>query len=72
MEFLEGETLKHRSSGQPLETDEILEFGIQIADGLNALNHSHGNLRLTGEGGRRMVSRRDKVEIGDSGFYAEP
>src|ERR1017187_8629918 len=34
MEFLDGQTLKHRISGKPLPPDEVLEFGIEIADAL--------------------------------------
>src|SRR5713226_1966261 len=33
MEFLEGGTLKHRIEGRPIETEEIFELGIQIAEG---------------------------------------
>jgi serine/threonine protein kinase len=36
MEFLDGETLKHRISGKPLPLDEMLELSIQIADALRA------------------------------------
>src|ERR1700684_4420618 len=36
MELLEGRTLKHRIEGKPIETSELLEFGIQIANGLDA------------------------------------
>ena len=31
MELLEGQTLKHRIAGKPIEISEILEFAIQIA-----------------------------------------
>ena len=41
MELLEGQTLKHRISGKPLAITEILELGIQIADGLEAA-HTKG------------------------------
>ena len=36
MELLEGKTLKHRIGGKPIEISELLEIGIQIADGLDA------------------------------------
>jgi serine/threonine protein kinase/Tfp pilus assembly protein PilF len=41
MELLEGQTLKHRISGKPMGISEILELGIQIADGLEAA-HTKG------------------------------
>jgi len=41
MEYLEGNTLKHRIQGKPLGTDEILDLAIQITDGLDAA-HSKG------------------------------
>src|SRR6266851_8849207 len=36
MELLEGQTLKHRIAGKPLEENEIVSLGIQIADALEA------------------------------------
>src|SRR5450755_3801333 len=41
MELLEGQTLKHRIGGKPIELSELLELGIQIASGLDAA-HSKG------------------------------
>jgi eukaryotic-like serine/threonine-protein kinase len=36
MEFLDGLTLKHKIGGKPIEIDEVLSFGIEIADALDA------------------------------------
>ena len=36
MELLEGQTLRHRIAGKPLEIDAVLDLGIQIADALDA------------------------------------
>jgi hypothetical protein len=36
IEFLDGETLKHRISGKPLPVDETFDLAIDIADGLDA------------------------------------
>src|ERR1700688_1614760 len=41
MEYMEGLTLKHRIGGKPLEIEEVLSFGIEIADALDAA-HSAG------------------------------
>jgi len=41
MELLEGQTLRHMISGKPLEIEEVLDLGIQIANALDAA-HSKG------------------------------
>ena len=41
MEFLEGETLRHRIESTPIEIDELLDLAIQMADALDAA-HARG------------------------------
>ena len=36
MEFLDGTTLRHRISSGPMETEQLLEIGIEVADALDA------------------------------------
>jgi serine/threonine protein kinase len=39
MELLEGQTLRHRIGGKPMEIEAVFDLGIQIADALDA---AHG------------------------------
>jgi serine/threonine protein kinase len=41
MEFLQGETLKHRIASAPMKTDELVDIAIQVADALAAAHAEH-------------------------------
>jgi serine/threonine protein kinase len=41
MELLQGQTLKHLIRGKPLDVEEVLDLGVQVADALDAA-HAQG------------------------------
>src|SRR3990172_4061802 len=41
MEMMKGNTLKHTISGKPMEIDQVLDLGAQIADALDAAHAQH-------------------------------